>query len=80
MDGRYGSQYMIQEWGYPKVGLVVFDTPAGGPDTVMLDNSACGPTGEPRVIYVDEDRTTLLVAESFGEFVRGLVDGSAFDS
>lgn len=70
---------MIQEWGYPAVGLVVFDTPAGGHDAVMLDYSACGPAGEPRVVYVDEDRSVLLVADDFGEFVRKLVDCSGRD-
>jgi hypothetical protein len=31
---------------------------------------------EPRVVYVDEDRSVLLVADDFGEFVRMLVDCS----
>lgn len=77
-DGAYGSEYLIREWGYPAIGVVVFDTPAAGPDTVMLDYSVCGPSGEPRVVYVDDDRSVLLVASDFGELVAKLVDGSAF--
>jgi hypothetical protein len=80
IDGEFGSQYMIQEWGYPTVGVVIFDTPASGPDTVMLDYSECGPAGEPRVVYVDEDRSVLLVADDFGQFVRRLVDCSELDA
>lgn len=76
IDGEFGSQYMIQEWGYPIIGVVVFDTPAGGPDTVMLDYSACGAAGEPRVVYVDEDRSVRVVADDFGEFVSRLVECS----
>jgi hypothetical protein len=63
---------MIGEWGYPPIGLVVFDTPSGGHDTVMLDYSVCGPLGEPRVVYVDEDRSVRQVAEDFGEFIASL--------
>lgn len=80
VDGAFGSSYMTQEWGYPASGVVVFDTPAGGPDTVMLDYSECGPLGEPRVVYVDEDRSVLIVAHHFRDFVANLLDCSAFDA
>ena len=80
IDGEFGSEYMTQEWGYPAIGVVVFDTPAAGPDTVMLDYSRCGPSGEPRLVYVDDDRSVLPVADNFGEFVAKLVDCSAFDA
>ena len=74
IDGRLGSAYLVQEWDYPDVGIVICDTPLGGHDTVMLDYRECGPDGEPRVIYVDEDRTTLAIAKDFGEFMDRLVD------
>jgi len=79
IDGEFGSEYMTLEWGYPPIGVVVFDTPAGGHDTIMLDYSKCGPSGEPRVVYIDEDRSVLLVANDFGEFVARLVECAVFD-
>ncbi len=71
---------MIQEWGYPDIGVVIFDTPSAGHDTVMLDHSARGPRGEPCVVYVYvdvseyEDRKPSRVADSFQAFVGALVD------
>lgn len=78
IDGRLGSAYMIAEWDYPNIGLVIFDTPSGGHDTVMLDYSVCGPQGEPRVVYVGEDREPVVVADSFAEFIARLEDCGAF--
>ncbi|MFL5358743.1 SMI1/KNR4 family protein [Archangium sp.] len=74
LDGALGSAYLVREWDYPDIGLVICDTPSGGHDTVMLDYSECGPEGEPRVVYVDEDRSVLLLARDFSAFVAGLVD------
>ncbi|WP_437955468.1 SMI1/KNR4 family protein [Sorangium sp. So ce119] len=74
IDGELGSACLIQEWGYPDIGVVICDTPSGGHDTVMLDYRECGPEGEPRVAYVDEDRSILLLAQNFAEFVAGLLD------
>ncbi|MCW3839980.1 SMI1/KNR4 family protein [Micromonospora yasonensis] len=71
------SDYLVAEWGYPNIGVVFGVTPAAGPDTVMLDYSACGPEGEPAVAYVGEDRVPRRVAESFGEFLAGLVPSEA---
>lgn len=80
IDGELGSEYMIQEWGYPGVGIVIFSTPSGGHDTVMLDYTQCGSQGEPRVVYVDEDRIPVPVASSFKEFIDALVDGDRFQA
>src|SRR4051812_11854164 len=79
-----GSRYMIEEWGYPDVGIVVGQTLSGGHDTVMLDYSECGPRGEPRVIHVeteteDGEPVMLVLAPDFESFVLGLVDCSRFD-
>ena len=74
LDGALGSAYRVQEWGYPDIGLVICDTPSGGHDTVMLDYSKCGPQGEPRVVYVDEDRSVVLLAPDFSTFAEGLVE------
>jgi hypothetical protein len=72
------SSYWIAEWGYPDIGVVLCDLPSGGHDTVMLDYSESGPDGEPAVVYVDEDRIPRRIAESFDEFVNGLVSCETF--
>lgn len=74
IDGKLGSAYLIQEWDYPNIGIVICDTPSGGHDTVMLDYRECGPEGEPQVVYVDEDRTILTLAANFDEFADRLVE------
>ena len=78
IDGEYGSRYLIGEWGYPDVGVVIFDTPSAGHDTVMLDYRECGSQGEPRVVYVDEDRIPLIVAPTFAAFIESLVECASF--
>jgi hypothetical protein len=74
IDGKLGSAYLIQEWGYPDIGIVICDTPSGGHDTVMLDYRKCGPEGEPQVVYIDDDRTILPLAANFAEFADRLID------
>ena len=73
-----GSDDLIEEWGYPKIGVVICDTPSGGHDTVMLDYTSCGPEGEPAVVYIDEDRLPRRVAVSFQEFVDRLTECDEF--
>jgi hypothetical protein len=79
--GECGSQFWVHEWGYPPIGVYFADCPSAGHDMVCLDYRACGPTGEPQVVHVDQewDYRIVLVAESFETFIRGLEDGSAFD-
>lgn len=75
---RGGSRYMIDEWGYPDVGIVIGATPSSGHTTIMLDYSECGPKGEPRVVWVeaaeveDEENWILVLAPNFESFLRGL--------
>lgn len=73
-----GSSYLINEWGYPDIGIVICLTPSAGHDTVMLDYSTCGPCGEPTVTYIDEDRVPRQVSGSFGEFLDRLVPCDRF--
>lgn len=73
-DNSLGSRSMIEEWGYPDVGVVICSTPSAGHDTVMLDYRQCGPEGEPGVMYVDEDRAPQRIAGSFEEFIAALME------
>jgi hypothetical protein len=82
IGGEYGTDkmtsYLVSEWGYPDVGIVLCATPSGGHDTVMLDYSVVQPGGEPFVAYVDEDRIPRQIASNFEEFVEGLVSCKVF--
>jgi hypothetical protein len=71
-EGGTGSRDMISEWGYPDIGIVICDMPSAGHDAVMLDYSKCGEEGEPTVVYVDETRSVVQLAQSFEEFCNGL--------
>jgi hypothetical protein len=78
--GEVGSQFWIEEWGYPPIGVYFADCPSAGHDMVCLDYRQCGPDGEPRVVHVDQecDYKITFVAPSFEAFVRGLEDAEAF--
>jgi hypothetical protein len=70
-----GSRYLIGEWGYPDVGIVVCQCPSAGHDVVMLDYSGCGRDGEPRVIHVEVEGKVEItpLADDFTAFLRALV-------
>ena len=72
--GEFGSRFMIEEWGYPPIGVYFCDCPSAGHDMLCLDYRKCGPRGEPRVVHVDQesDYRITAVAESFEQFIRGL--------
>jgi hypothetical protein len=77
-----GSEVMIEQWGYPRVGIVVGECPSAGHDVVMLDYSLCGPHGEPQVIHVETERDSpeiTVLAPNFAEFIEGLVAAERFD-
>lgn len=79
--GEFGSEFWIEEWGYPDIGVYFADCPSAGHDMLCLDYRECGPSGEPRVVHVDQesDYEITSVAESFQAFLRGLEDESAFN-
>jgi hypothetical protein len=72
---------MREEWGYPALGVGIADTPSAGHEQIMLDYRDCGPTGEPKVVHVDQefDYRITPVAVDFASFIRGLVDPDQFD-
>lgn len=79
--GELGSQFMMQEWGYPDIGIYFGTCPSAGHDMICLDYRECGPSGEPAVVHVDQESDYKItpLAASFADFVKGLVNESEFD-
>lgn len=79
--GELGSQFMIDEWEYPAIGVAICDCPSAGHDMIFLDYRACGPQGEPAVVHVDQecDYQITHLADSFEEFICGLTHESDFE-
>ena len=79
--GEMGSQFMIDEWEYPAIGVAICDCPSAGHDMIFLDYRACGPQGEPAVVHVDQENDYKIthLADSFEEFIRGLEHESLYD-
>ncbi|MCR8842443.1 SMI1/KNR4 family protein [Paenibacillus sp. SC116] len=82
LGGEFGSPFMIEEWGYPNIGVVICDCPSAGHDVVMLDYRACGRDGEPEVIHVDQesDYEITFLADNFEAFIKGLVNEEEYDT
>ncbi|MFE4712296.1 SMI1/KNR4 family protein [Paenibacillus sp. NPDC056722] len=82
LGGEFGSRFMIEDWGYPEIGVVFCDCPSAGHDVVMLDYRKCGKDGEPEVIHVDQegDYAITYLAPSFEAFIRGLVNDDVYDT
>jgi len=80
--GDLGSRFMIEEWGYPDIGVVFGDCPSAGHDVIMLDYRACGPEGEPAVIHVDQedDYAITFLSPTFAAFIQGLVHDEVYDT
>ena len=79
--GSLGSQFMIDEWEYPPIGVAICDCPSAGHDMIFLDYRECGPQGEPKVVHVDQenDYKITLLADSFEEFICGLEEEDFFN-
>lgn len=73
--GPLGSLHMESEWGYPRIGVGIGDTPSAGHEQIMLDYRSCGKSGEPQVVHVDQEAgyRITFVAEDFVTLIRGLV-------
>jgi hypothetical protein len=73
---QFGSRHMIEQGGFPDIGIFVGWTPTAGHDGIFLDYRECGTSGEPRVTYLDaeDEAGTLVLAPNFAAFLNGLVD------
>ncbi len=77
LNGILGNEYLINEWDYPKIGIVIGIMPS--PElALMLDYTACGPDGEPSVAFIDDDRSVTQIAANFDAFLASLQPCSKF--
>ncbi|BAV04353.1 SMI1-KNR4 cell-wall [Filimonas lacunae] len=81
--GLLGSRFMIEEWGYPDIGICICTCPSAGHDIIMLDyTKSNNGKYEPAVVHVSQEtgfKKTLL-AKNFEQFVRGLISDEYFDT
>ena len=75
--GSRGSEFWIEEWEYPAIGVAICDCPSAGHEMIFLDYRECGPkceNGEPKVVYIDQegDYEIKVLANTFEEFINGL--------
>lgn len=72
--GEMGNNFWISKVKYSPIGVVVADTISGGHDMIFLDYRECGPTGEPKVVRIDQegDYSITLLADNFGDFIKNL--------
>jgi hypothetical protein len=72
--GELGSRFMMEEWGYPDIGVAICDCPSAGHDMIFLDYRRCGPEGEPEVVHIDQesDYAITYLAGDFDSFIHGL--------
>ena len=79
--GQFGSQFMIDEWEYPAIGVAICDCPSAGHDMIFLDYRECGPKGEPKVVHVEQEHDYKIthLADTFEEFICGLKDEEFFE-
>ncbi len=79
--GELGSQFMIDMWEYPAIGVAICDCPSAGHDMIFLDYRECGPQGEPKVVHIDQDYDYKItpLADTFEDFIRGLVNEEVYE-
>lgn len=78
--GEFGSNFWIDMWNYPPIGVYFADCPSAGHDMLCLDYSKCGMASEPMVVHIDQewDYKVTFVAKNFESFIRGLESQDTF--
>ncbi|MDA1478260.1 SMI1/KNR4 family protein [Bacillus changyiensis] len=81
LGGEFGSEFWIDEWDYPNIGVAISDCPSAGHDMIFLDYRECGPNGEPCVVHIDQenDYEITWLANNFESFIKGLVNDNVYD-
>ncbi|WP_458124673.1 SMI1/KNR4 family protein [Paenibacillus sp. Z3-2] len=75
LGGEAGSRYIIEQGGYPEIGVVLCECPSDS-EVVMLDYRESGNAGEPEVVHVDKKESYKItwLAPNFETFIQGLVN------
>lgn len=75
LGGEAGSRVIIEQGGYPEIGVVLCECPSGS-EVVMLDYRESGNAGEPEVVHVNkaEGYKITWLAPNVTTFIQGLVN------
>ncbi|WP_145324900.1 SMI1/KNR4 family protein [Paenibacillus xylanexedens] len=75
LGGEAGSRYIIEQGGYPEIGVVLCECPSDS-EVVMLDYRESGNAGEPEVVHVDKKESYKItwLAPNFETFIQGLLN------
>lgn len=75
LGGEAGSRYIIEQGGYPEIGVVLCECSSDS-EVVMLDYRESGNAGEPEVVHVDKKESYKItwLAPNFETFIQGLVN------
>ncbi|WP_208920973.1 SMI1/KNR4 family protein [Paenibacillus uliginis] len=78
--GDLGSRSVIEDGGYPEIGVVICDCPSES-RVVMLDYRSSGNDSEPEVVHVDKENNHKItsLAPNFEAFIRGLVNEEIYE-
>ncbi len=81
VEQELGSQFMVDEWEYPAIGVAICGCSSAEHDMIFLDYQECGPKGEPKAVHVDQeyDYEITLLADTFEDFIRGLVNEEVYE-
>lgn len=72
--GQFGTNYMVQSWGYPKLGPAIAGCVDLGHSLVFLDYSQHDERVEPQVLLVEkeQDFKRTVLAPTFADFIAQL--------